>query len=231
MLKTQEARSGDPAIRRSGDPAIRHYTKGSSLNPCQPLRETIFRAPGDGRNRRTQRADRMSSFVEDGHRDLSEPVARLARTARKSAERRLFRLAYRMPNTQRRQVSRVLESQRALVSTRRRDAFAGIGRHRAAGLSPDTVHDEAGRSAVTSIDGASSMTVCPDAGHASSSCRQHDRPRVATQDPLKRQAARRPPSPGTARRFNPADSHRLPRRITPSMIVISYTPANPAQHW
>ncbi len=65
------------------------------------------------------------------------------------------------------------------------------------------------------------MTVCPDAGHAASSCRQHDRPRVATKDPLKRRAARRPPSPGTARRFSPADSHRLPRRITPSMIVIS----------
>ena len=94
MLNTQEARSGDPAIRRSGDPAIRrsgdpairrsgdpairHYTKGSSLSPCQPLRETIFRAPGNGRKRCAQRADRMSSFVEDGHRDLSEPVARLA---------------------------------------------------------------------------------------------------------------------------------------------------------
>ena len=71
-------RSGDPAIRRSGDPAIRHYSEGSPLRPCQPLRETIFRVPGDGRNRSTQRADRMSSFVEDGHRDLSEPVARLA---------------------------------------------------------------------------------------------------------------------------------------------------------
>ena len=71
-------RSGDPAIRRSGDPAIRHYTKGRPLNPCQPLRETFLRTPGNGRKRCAQRADRMSSFVEDGHRGLSEPVARLA---------------------------------------------------------------------------------------------------------------------------------------------------------
>ena len=74
-------RSGDPAIRRSGDPAIRRsgdYSEGSPLSPCQPLRETIFRRPGNGRKRCAQRADRMSSFVEDGHRDLSEPVVRLA---------------------------------------------------------------------------------------------------------------------------------------------------------
>ena len=71
-------RSGDPAIRRSGDPAIRHYTKGNPLSSCQPMHEIIFRAPGGGRKRRAQRADRMSSFVEDGHRGLSEPVARLA---------------------------------------------------------------------------------------------------------------------------------------------------------
>ena len=125
-------RSGDPAIRRSGD-----YSEGNPLRPCQPLRETIFRAPGGGRKRCTQRADRMPSFVEDGHRDLSEPVARLARAAHTSAKHHLFRLTYRMPNTQRRQVSRVLESQRALASTRRRDALAGIGRHSAAGLNPD----------------------------------------------------------------------------------------------
>ena len=74
-------RSGDPAIRRSGDPAIRRsgdYSEGSPLSACQALRETIFRAPGGGRKRCAQRADRMSSFVEDGHCDLSEPVARLA---------------------------------------------------------------------------------------------------------------------------------------------------------
>ena len=71
-------RPGDPATRRPGDPATRHYTKGSPLSPCQPLRETFLRAPGDGRKRCAQRADRVSSFVEDGHRDLSEPVARLA---------------------------------------------------------------------------------------------------------------------------------------------------------
>ncbi len=73
--------SGNPAIRQSGNPAIRqsgNYSEGSPLRPCQPLCGTIFRAPGGGRKRCAQRADRMSSFVEDGHRDLSEPVARLA---------------------------------------------------------------------------------------------------------------------------------------------------------
>ncbi len=39
--------------------------------------------------------------------------------------------------------------------------------------------------------------------------------------PAQAPAARRPPSPGTARRFNPADSYRLPRPTTPSVIVIS----------
>ena len=85
-MKTQEARPGDPATRRPGDPATRrpgdpatrHYTYGSPLSPCQALRETFLRAPGDARKRCAQRADRVSSFVEDGHRDLSEPVARLA---------------------------------------------------------------------------------------------------------------------------------------------------------
>ena len=71
-------RSGDPAIRRSGDPAIRHYTKGNPLSSCQPIHETIFRTPGDGCKRCAQRADPISSFLEYGHRDLSEPVARPA---------------------------------------------------------------------------------------------------------------------------------------------------------
>ena len=35
----------------------------------------ILRTPG---NRCTQRVDRMSSFIEDGHRDLSEPVTGVA---------------------------------------------------------------------------------------------------------------------------------------------------------
>ncbi len=80
-------RSGDPAIRRSGDPAIRRsgdYTKGNPLSTCQPLSETIFCRPGSGRKRCTQRADRMLSFVEDGHLDLSEPVARLHRCAQRA---------------------------------------------------------------------------------------------------------------------------------------------------
>ena len=74
-------RSGDPAIRRSGDPAIRRsgdYSEGSTLSPCQPLRETFLRTPGGGRKRCAQRADLTLSFVEDGHRGLSEPAARLA---------------------------------------------------------------------------------------------------------------------------------------------------------
>ena len=104
-------RSGDPAIRRSGDPAIRHYTKGNPLNPCQPIHEIIFHAHGGGRNRSTQRADRMSSFVEDGHRDLSEPAARLAHAAHTSAKHHLFRLAHRMPNRAGKQ-SRVRKSAR-----------------------------------------------------------------------------------------------------------------------
>ncbi len=107
-------RSGDPAIRRSGDPAIRRsgdpaiiLSGGSPLSPCQALSEIIFRAPSDGRKRH-QRADHMSSFVEDDHRDLSDPVARFAgahsaQTCRASQ----FLHSHRMPSTQRRQYSRL----------------------------------------------------------------------------------------------------------------------------
>ena len=86
-------RSGDPAIRRSGDPAIRHYTKGSPLSPCQPMHEIIFHAHGGGRNRSTQRADRISSFAHHGHRIVPEPVARPAHETCTPAKPRLFRLA------------------------------------------------------------------------------------------------------------------------------------------
>ena len=127
-------RSGDPAIRRSGDPAIRRsgdYSEGSPLSACQPTREIIFRALSvrtvfDGPKRCAQRADRISSFVEDGHRDLSEPVARPA-GAHSAQICRASPVPFDVPYaehaakaSQRRSLSRVLESQRALTSKRRR---------------------------------------------------------------------------------------------------------------
>ncbi len=102
-MKTQEARSGDPAIRRSGDPAIRRsgdpairrsgdpairrsgdYNVVRDLSTCQGLR-----AHGDGR---AQSADCRACFVEEDHRIVSEPDARPAHETHAHAEHHLFRI-------------------------------------------------------------------------------------------------------------------------------------------
>ena len=188
-------RSGDPAIRRSGDPAI--ILRGAPLDLVNPCAKQFFARPAVAASaapsaRIACRPSLKMVIAISPNLSPGLPV----RTARKSAERRLFRLAYRMPNRAGKQCnarSRLRDTTRGAACSKVSahlhpnddgDALAGIGRHRAAGLSPDTVHDEGGRSAVTSNDGASRMTVCPDAGHAASSSRHHDRPRVATQDPL-----------------------------------------------
>ncbi len=117
-MKTQEARSGDPAIRRSGDPAIRRSgdpairrsgiiprgIPSALVNPCT---KQFFARPA------------MAASAAHSARTLYRPSLNMViaispnlspglpvRTVRKSAERRLFRLPYRMPNTERRQGSR-----------------------------------------------------------------------------------------------------------------------------
>ena len=145
-------RSGDPAIRRSGDPAIRHYTKGNPLSSCQPMHETIFRTPGDGCKRCAQRADPISSFLEYGHRDLSEPVARPAGAHSAQICRASpvpFTVPYAEHGTKARQPRVCKVSAHLHPLHDNGDALAVIGRHRAADRSTDIVHDHAGRSAVT----------------------------------------------------------------------------------
>ena len=146
-------RSGDPAIRRSGDPAIRrYYTKGNPLSSCQPMHETIFRTPGDGCKRCAQRADPISSFLEYGHRDLSEPVARPAGAHSAQICRASpvpFTVPYAEHGTKARQPRVCKVSAHLHPLHDNGDALAVIGRHRAADRSTDIVHDHAGRSAVT----------------------------------------------------------------------------------
>ena len=113
VLKTQVRRSGDPAIRRSGDPAIRRsgdpaiIVRGAPSDLVKPCAKQFFARPAVAASaapsaRIACRPSLKMVIAISPNLSPGLPV----RTARKSAERRLFRLAYRMPNTQRRQVSR-----------------------------------------------------------------------------------------------------------------------------